>query len=56
MYVRSLDTVVNLESCTDLSLITAAAEQLTRERDGLAGKIAKLERRAEELQNNDSRQ
>ena len=50
VYVRNQGAVVNLESCTDLSLIMAAIKQLAIERDGLTGKIAQLERRSEELQ------
>ncbi|MDE7244346.1 MAG: hypothetical protein K2O18_10295 [Oscillospiraceae bacterium] len=50
VYVRNRRAVVNLESCTDLPLIMAAIKQLAVERDGLTGKIAQLERLAEELQ------
>ena len=42
--------MVNLETCTDLSLVSAAVEQLTRERDEIGEKIDKLKRMGEELQ------
>ena len=50
VYLQDRGVVVNLETCTDLSLVSAAVEQLTRERDEIDEKIDKLKRMGEELQ------
>ena len=50
VYLRDRGIVVNLETCTDLGLVSAAVEQLTRERDEISAEIDKLERMGEELQ------
>ena len=50
VYLQDRGVVVNLETCTDLSLVSAAVEQLTRERDEIGEKIDKLKRMGEELQ------
>lgn len=55
VYLRDRGVVVNLETCTDLSLVTAAVEQLTRERDDINHEIAKLERLEQELARDNGR-
>ena len=50
VYLQDRGVVVNLEICTDLSLVSAAVEQLTRERDEISKKIDGLKRMGEELQ------
>ena len=50
VYLQDRGVVVNLETCTDLGLVSAAVEQLTRELDEIGEKIDKLERMEEELQ------
>ncbi len=50
VYLRDRGVVVNLETCTNLSLVTAAVEQLTGERDDINREIAKLERMEKALQ------
>ena len=50
VYLQDRGVVVNLETCTDLGLVSAAVEQLTRERDEIGEKIDKLKRMGEELQ------
>ena len=50
VYLQDRGVVANMETCTDLSLVSAAVEQLTRERDEIGEKIDKLKRMGEELQ------
>ena len=50
VYLQDRGVVVNLETCTDLGLVSAAVEQLTRERDEINKKIAGLKRMEEEFQ------
>ena len=50
VYLQDRGGVVNLETCTDLGLVSAAVEQLTRELDEIGEKIAKLECMEEEIQ------
>ena len=50
VYLQDRGVVVNLETCTDLSLVSTAVEQLTRELDEIGEKIDKLKRMGEELQ------